>query len=96
VDGQTASASATWEGGRSGGRRCLARLRDVRTQQIRNDAWADALLTAHALGRDPLSAGLLEGTARRALTVEGIHEALRRYLPADRFTVVTVVPENVR
>ena len=52
----------------------------------------NALQSSHILGRD---AKMIPRRSERtdALTVENVHEALRKYLPADRYTVVTLMPE---
>ena len=62
-------------------------------QALRQNAyWLNALQSAHVLGRDP---ALIPRRAERtdALTPENVHEAMRKYLPADRYTVVTLMPE---
>ena len=62
-------------------------------QALRQNAfWLNALQSAHVLGRDPK---LIPRRAERtdALTTENVHEAMKKYLPADRYTVVTLVPE---
>jgi len=57
-----------------------------------NPYWLNALQSAHVLGRDPT---LIPRRAERtdALTPENVHEAIRKYLPANRYTVVTLLPE---
>ena len=57
-----------------------------------NPFWLNALQSAHVLGRD---ARMIPRRAERtdALTTENVHEAIRKYLPANRYTVVTLVPE---
>jgi zinc protease len=57
-----------------------------------NPYWLNALQSSHILGRDPK---MIPRRSERtdALTVENVHEALRKYLPADRYTVVTLMPE---
>ena len=57
-----------------------------------NPYWLNALQSAHVLGRD---ATRIPRRAERtdALTPENVHEAMRKYLPADRYTVVTLMPE---
>ena len=62
-------------------------------QALRQNAyWLNALQSAHVLGRDP---ALIPRRAERtdALTPENVHEAMRKYLPSDRYTVVTLLPE---
>ena len=57
-----------------------------------NPYWLNALQSSHILGRD---AKTIPRRSERtdALTVENVHEAMRKYLPADRYTVVTLMPE---
>ena len=62
-------------------------------QALRQNAyWLNALQSAHILGRDPK---MIPRRSERtdALTVENIHEAIQKYLPSDRYTVVTLLPE---
>jgi zinc protease len=62
-------------------------------QALRQNAyWLNALQSSHILGRD---AKMIPRRSERtdALTVENVHEALRKYLPAERYTVVTLMPE---
>jgi zinc protease len=63
-------------------------------QALRQNAyWLNALQSSHILGRD---AKMIPRRSERtdALTVENVHEALRKYLPAERYTVVTLMPET--
>jgi zinc protease len=57
-----------------------------------NSYWLNALQSSQILGRDPK---MIPRRSERtdALTVENVHEAMRKYLPADRYTVVTLMPE---
>jgi len=57
-----------------------------------NPYWLNALQSSHLLGRD---AKMIPRRSERtdALTVENIHEAIQKYLPSDRYTVVTLLPE---
>ena len=62
-------------------------------QALRQNAyWLNALQATHLLGRDPK---MIPRRSERtdALTVENVHEAIRKYLPSDRYTVVTLLPE---
>jgi zinc protease len=62
-------------------------------QALRQNAyWLNALQSSHLLGRD---ATMIPRRSERtdALTVENVHEALQKYLPAERYTVVTLMPE---
>jgi zinc protease len=75
----------------------LARLqelerRDFETSLRQNQYWLNSLQTVHLLGWDPA------GIARRGdriekLTPELLHDAIRAYLPLDRYTKVTLKPE---
>ena len=58
-----------------------------------NAYWLNSLQAAHMLGRDPTR---IPRRAERtdALTPENVHEAIRKYLPSDRYTVVTLLPEQ--
>ena len=58
-----------------------------------NPYWLNALQSAHLLGRDPTR---IPHRAERtdALTPENVHDAIRKYLPSDRYTVVTLLPEQ--
>jgi zinc protease len=58
-----------------------------------NSYWLNALQSSQILGRDPK---MIPRRSERtdALTVENVHEAMRKYLPADRYTVVTLMPET--
>jgi zinc protease len=58
-----------------------------------NSYWLNALQSSQILGRDPK---MIPRRSERtdALTVENVHEAMRKYLPADRYTVVTLMPEQ--
>jgi zinc protease len=60
-----------------------------------NSYWLNALQASHILGRD---AKTIPRRSERtdALTVENVHEAMRKYLPADRYTVVTLMPEQAQ
>jgi predicted Zn-dependent peptidase len=52
------------------------------------------LQTIHMLGRDP--AEILTRPARiDALTPAVLQDAFKKYFPLDRYTVVTLVPEEV-
>jgi zinc protease len=58
-----------------------------------NNYWLNALQSSQILGRDPRS---IPNRAQRtdALTVENVHEAIQKYLPGDRYTVVSLMPET--
>jgi zinc protease len=58
-----------------------------------NSYWLNSLQAMHLLGRDPRR--ILQRIERAdSLTQENIHAALRKYFPAERRTVVTLVPET--
>ena len=67
--------------------------RQIETSLRQNGYWLGSLQAMHLLGRDP------RGITRRieradSLTAEHIQAAARRYFPADRYTVVTLLPET--
>jgi zinc protease len=70
-----------------------ARTAELRQRLARNDYWTDELVRARALGRDPAAIAHEVDTADAALTVAGLKDAARRYLPENRYTVVTLLPE---
>jgi zinc protease len=66
--------------------------RELETSFRQNGYWLSSLETLHLLGWDPQR---ITKRFERAemLTKENIHDALRKYFPADRYTVVTLMPE---
>jgi zinc protease len=58
-----------------------------------NSYWLGSLQIVHLLGWDP---GRILRRIDRAesLSTENVHAAFRRYFPADRYTVVTLLPEE--
>jgi len=62
------------------------------TAKKQNGFWLGRLQSAKLLGRDP---NLILTREQRidAITRENIHEMFKKYFPADRSTVVTLVPE---
>lgn len=67
--------------------------RDIETAMRTNQYWLTSLQTLHLYGWDPTRiARRLERT--ESLTRENIHDAIRKYFPADRHTVVTLLPEK--
>jgi zinc protease len=65
----------------------------LETSFKQNGFWLGALQTAQMLGWDPVS--ILHRTERtESLTAENIHEAFRKYFPADRYTLMTLLPEK--
>ena len=66
--------------------------RDLETAMRQNAYWLNSLQAVHLLGWDPRRiAARMERTA--SLTPADIHAAFRKYFPADRYTVVTLLPE---
>jgi zinc protease len=60
---------------------------------LQNGYWLNSLQATHLLGRDARRIPLrMERTD--ALTQQNIHEALRKYSPAQRHTVVSLFPET--
>jgi zinc protease len=67
--------------------------REIETALRSNGYWLNSLQAMHMLGRDPKR--ILQRLARAdALTKENIQAAASKYLPPDRYTVVTLVPET--
>jgi zinc protease len=65
----------------------------LETSFKQNGFWLGALQTAQMLGWDPVS--ILHRTERTdTLTAENIHDAFRKYFPADRYTLMTLMPEK--
>jgi zinc protease len=57
-----------------------------------NGYWQGSLQALHILGRDPL--GILRRIERAdGLNQQNIHEAIRKYFPMERHTIVTLMPE---
>ena len=57
-----------------------------------NGYWQGSLLAMHVLGRDARRIPQrIERT--ESLNQENIHAAIRKYFPADRHTIVTLMPE---
>ncbi len=66
--------------------------RALQTAARENAYWLQSMQTVHILGWDPRSvAHRLERTD--TLTAENIHAAAQKYLPLDRYTVLTLKPE---
>jgi len=65
----------------------------LETSFKQNGFWIGALQTAQMLGWDPVS--IIHRTERTdTLTTENIHDAFRKYFPADRYTQLTLLPEK--
>jgi hypothetical protein len=65
---------------------------DLQEAYKTNNFWLGSLQTAAILNRDPKRIALRIERAD-SLTTENIHDAFRKYFPADRYTVVTLMPE---
>jgi len=67
--------------------------RELETAIRQNGYWLNSLQAMHLLGRDPRR--ILQRAERtESLSKDNIHAALRKYLPQDRYTVVTLMPET--
>jgi zinc protease len=67
--------------------------RDLETSMRQNAYWLNSLQTVHLLGWNPLRiAARMERAA--SLTRENMHAAFKKYFPANRYTVVTLLPET--
>ena len=67
--------------------------RELETAIRQNGYWLNSLQAVHLLGRDPRRIPLrVERTD--SLSRDNIHAAFRKYFPLDRYTVVTLMPEN--
>jgi predicted Zn-dependent peptidase len=66
---------------------------DLQESYKTNGYWLNSLQTADLLGRDPKRIALRIERAE-SLTPENIHAAFEKYFPANRYTVVTLMPEN--
>jgi predicted Zn-dependent peptidase len=67
--------------------------RDLETATKQNAYWVGSLQTVHMLGWDPLSITRREERIQK-LSPQVLHETFKRYFPMDRYTVVTLKPEN--
>ena len=67
--------------------------RNYETSVKQNSFWLGRLQSAKLLGRDPM---LILSRLQRidAVTPAILHETFKKYFPADRYTVVTLVPER--
>ena len=67
--------------------------RELETALRQNGYWLNSLQAVHLLGRDARRIPQrIERT--ESLGTENIHEAFRKYFPPERYTVVTLMPEN--
>lgn len=65
---------------------------ELQTSLRQNGYWLNSLEAVHILGRDPRR--IPERIERaEALSVDNIHAAFEKYFPADRYTVITLMPE---
>jgi zinc protease len=65
----------------------------LETSYQQNGFWLGALQTAQMLGWDPVT--IAHRTERTdTLTPGNIHDAFRKYFPADRYTIMTLMPEK--
>ena len=70
-----------------------AEKNDLQTAMRQNGYWLNSLQSMHLLGRDPKRI-LLRSERADSLTQENVHDALRKYFPADRHTEITLMPET--
>jgi zinc protease len=69
--------------------------RELETAMRQNGYWLNSLQTVHLLGWDP--ATITKRLDRAAsLTRENIHAVAKKYLPANRYTVVTLLPAETQ
>ncbi len=69
--------------------------RDIETAMRQNAYWLNSMQTLHLYGWDPVRISKRLERAE-SLTVENVHDALKKYFPTDRYTVVSLVPEPPR
>lgn len=69
-----------------------AEKNDLQTALRQNGYWLNSLQAVHLLGRDPRRIPL-RSERTDLLTQDNIQAAIRKYLPADRHTIVTLMPE---
>ncbi|MEQ1909173.1 MAG: insulinase family protein [Vicinamibacterales bacterium] len=67
--------------------------RDLETSMRQNGYWLNSLQTLHLFGWDPTRI-IHRAERTELLTRENIQDALRKYFPTDRYTVMTLVPEG--
>ncbi len=69
--------------------------REHETALKQNGFWLGRLQSSKLLGRDPML--ILQREQRiAAVSQENVQEMLRKYVPLDRYTVVTLMPESTR
>jgi zinc protease len=66
--------------------------RELEVNMKQNGYWTGSMQTIHMLGWDPVR---ISKRAERIelLTTENVRDTFRKYFPADRYTVVTLLPE---
>ena len=65
----------------------------IETSLRQNGYWLQSLQAMHQLGRDPRK--ILQRIERaNSLSRDNIHDAFMKYLPQNRHTVVTLMPEK--
>jgi zinc protease len=70
-----------------------AEKNDLAAAVTQNGFWLNSLQSAHVMGRDPrMIPRQVERTD--ALTEQNIHAAAQKYLPAARYTVLSLLPET--
>jgi len=69
-----------------------AEKNDLETALRQNGYWLNSLQAMHLLGRDPKRI-LLRAERAESLSQANVQAALRKYFPAERHTVVTLMPE---
>jgi zinc protease len=70
-----------------------AEKNDLAAAVTQNGFWLNSLQSAHVMGRDPRM--IPRQTERTdALTEQNIHAAAQKYLPASRYTVLSLLPET--
>ena len=70
-----------------------AEKNDLQESYKTNDFWLGSLQTAALLNRDPKRIALRLERAD-SLTIENVHAAFKKYFPADRYTIVSLMPES--
>lgn len=75
----------------------IARLQELERRELetslrQNAYWLNSLQTVHLAGWDPVSIAR-RGERIERITPEVLHAAIRAYLPLDRYTRVTLLPE---
>jgi zinc protease len=67
--------------------------RELETSQRQNPYWIGSLQTVHMLKWDAASIAR-RGERTASLSVPVLHDAIKKYLPLDRYVVVTLKPES--